>query len=330
MVAADDRTGAFEVAALFAAVVGPVRVTVGVAPEGSGVVDLGSRGLATEDAAARAALVDSAPSTWTAHKIDSTLRGNWAAELLARATVSGRRVVVVPGWPDLGRTCVGGVVKVHGEAIGSLLDHMPDARLVADEVGLREWLADDGEVAVCDVPDTAAMLALASVVADAGVMIAGPAGPLGASFAAHFAHFAHFARFDPAPMPTIDGPILVICGSAHAASHEQIERLTASRPDINILSAPDAEGPLHARVAHALAEQALARAAQARPSTIVILGGDTAAAFLGDEPRVVGGTVAVGMPWSHDAQGRGPLVITKAGGFGGSDALVELLRGETV
>ena len=324
LVAADDRTGAFEVAALFAEVVGPVTVTVGVAPIGSGVVDLGSRGLSTDDAATRAALVDAVPSTWTAHKIDSTLRGNWAAELLARCEVSGRRVAVLAGWPELGRTCVGGVVHVHGEAIGSVLEHLSGAQLIADEDGLREWLAGDGEVAVCDVPDTASMVALASSVADAGVMIAGPAGPLGASFA------AHHGRSKLSAVPPTEGPILVICGSANPVSREQIARLKIRRPDIDIVSAPDAEGPLHAAVAHALADDARARAARVHPMTIVILGGDTAAAFLGDAPRVVGGVAATGMPWSRDARGGGPLVITKAGGFGGPDALVKLLRGETV
>ncbi len=324
LVAADDRTGAFEVAALFAQVVGPVTVTVGVAPIGSGVVDLGSRGLSPDDAAARAALVDAVPSTWTAHKIDSTLRGNWAAELLARCEVSGRRVAVLAGWPELGRTCVGGVVHVHGEAIGSVLEHVPGAQLIADEDGLREWLAGDGEVAVCDVPDTASMVALASSVVDAGVMLAGPAGPLGVAFA------AHHGRSNLSAVPTTQGPILVVCGSANPVSREQIARLKDRRPDIDIVSAPDAKGPLHAGVERSLAKVARARASKVHPATIVLLGGDTAASFLGDAPRIVGGVAATGMPWSRDVHGGGPLVITKAGGFGGPDALVELLRGETV
>jgi uncharacterized protein YgbK (DUF1537 family) len=63
--------------------------------------------------------------------------------------------------------------------------------------------------------------------------------------------------------------------------------------------------------------------------TLLVIGGDTAAAVLGDEPRLVGGTVAPGMPWSLDADGGGPLVITKAGGFGDPDALARLLSRET-
>jgi uncharacterized protein YgbK (DUF1537 family) len=56
----------------------------------------------------------------------------------------------------------------------------------------------------------------------------------------------------------------------------------------------------------------------------VIVGGDTAAAVLGDGSRLVGGTVLPGMPWSLDADGGGPLVITKAGAFGDVDTLVRL------
>ena len=60
---------------------------------------------------------------------------------------------------------------------------------------------------------------------------------------------------------------------------------------------------------------------------LVVLGGDTAAAVLGDEPMVVGGTLAPGVPWSRRADGSGPLVITKAGGFGHPTTLVDLLAG---
>ena len=62
---------------------------------------------------------------------------------------------------------------------------------------------------------------------------------------------------------------------------------------------------------------------------LVVLGGDTAAAVLGDEPMVVGGTLAPGVPWSQRADGSGPLVITKAGGFGHRTTLVDLLAGRS-
>ncbi|HEU4841820.1 MAG TPA: nucleotide-binding domain containing protein, partial [Ilumatobacteraceae bacterium] len=62
---------------------------------------------------------------------------------------------------------------------------------------------------------------------------------------------------------------------------------------------------------------------------LVIIGGDTAAAVLGDEPLAAGGTLAPGVPWSRRVDGDGPLVVTKAGGFGHAATLVELLAGGT-
>jgi D-threonate/D-erythronate kinase len=320
LVAADDRTGAFEVAALLAASVGPVTVAVGKPVDWPCVVDLGSRVLDAAGASAAAGTLEDAPSGWSAHKMDSTLRGNWVAEVRERQARRGCRVIVLPAWPALGRTCVDGVVYVHGSPIGNVLDHLTEATLVRTATALGEWLASDASIAVCDIPDTAAMQELASVAAGAeGVLFVGPAGPLGATFGARFGTAAAVA------LPPVDGPVLVVCGSAHHVSREQLARLGAHVRGVTVLTAPDAEGPLHTGVARALAAEAHTMAARIRPGTVVLLGGDTAAAYLGDAPRVVGGVVAAGMPWSRDARGDGPLVITKAGGFGGPDALVSLL-----
>ena len=329
MVAADDRTGAFEVAALIADVVGPTLVTVGTPAAGSCVVDIATRSQPADEAAARAAAMDATPSRWTAHKIDSTLRGQWATELRARHEVGGRRIVVLPAWPAQGRTCIGGVVHVHGAPHGNVLELLPGTVLVSNAAELREWLTGDGMLVVCDIGDDIAMHAVAAELADsdadadAGVMVAGPAGPLGAVFAARSGD-----RFRTTT-PAIDGPCLVVCGSANPVSREQVRRLLTARPQVVVVAAPEPEGDLDPDIAAALADEARAVAATLLPSTNVLLGGDTAAAFLGDAPRLVGGSVAAGMPFSFDEHGGGPLVVTKAGGFGGPDALVDLLGGET-
>ena len=316
LVAADDRTGAFEVAALFAQLVGPVTVTVGDAPNGSGVVDIGSRAMSLGDAARVASAIDASPSAWVAHKIDSTLRGNWAAELRARQGTTDRRVVVLPGWPEMGRTCVGGVVHVDGQPIGNVLDHLGDADLVADASELSAWLAGAGRIVVCDVPNSQAMHAAAAALVGHDVLLAGPAGSLGAAFAAG----------RPA-VPTdgavaIDKPALVICGSANPISREQVLRLRS----IEVIAADTPDGALHPQVVSALAAQARLRIERLQPRIVVIIGGETAAAVLGDAPRTVSGFAAAGMPWSLDDDG--PVVVTKAGGFGGPDALIDLLCGE--
>jgi len=237
---------------------------------------------------------------------------------------------VLPGWPDLGRTCVRGVVRLfEDEVVGDMHQHLPEAALVPHAAGLAVWWQSSGGVAVCDVPDTETMHAMAAVIAGfdpAQVLVAGPAGPLAAVFAAH----RHRPLAAVAP-PTVHGPALVVCGSANATSHRQVGQLRMAHPEVEVLAVGPAENDeLHPGHARELAERARARIAELRPATLVIIGGDTAAAVLGDGPRLVGGMVAPGMPWSHDADGGGPLVVTKAGGFGGVDALARLFAGKTV
>ena len=320
LVVADDRTGAFEVAALFAQVVGPVTVTVGAAPVGSGVVDLGSRAMSAADACQAASALDASPAAWHAHKIDSTLRGNWAAELVARQRATGRRAVVLPGWPELGRTCVGGIVFVDGAPIGSVRDHLADVDLLADAGALHVWLDGERMIAVCDVPNSDAMYAAAKVLVGHDVLVAGPAGPLGATFSA-----GRVAQPAGSAVRMID-PVLVVCGSANPASREQLRRLRAARPDVSVIATSAPYGELHHGAVLELVEQARLRIEKLQPRTVLIIGGDTAAALLGEAPRVVSGFAATGMPFSRGAGG--PLIITKAGGFGRPDALVDLIGGE--
>jgi uncharacterized protein YgbK (DUF1537 family) len=73
--------------------------------------------------------------------------------------------------------------------------------------------------------------------------------------------------------------------------------------------------------AAALAQRVNNTRRRAAFASIVILGGDTAAAVLGDEPRRIGGTVGVGMPWTVDGD---TTIVTRPGGFGHEQSLVEL------
>ncbi|CAB4364227.1 MAG: hypothetical protein F2681_01220 [Actinobacteria bacterium] len=331
-VAADDRTGAFEVAALIAQALGegPVLVTVGAPAAESGVVDLATRGLGAADARTIAAGIESRDG-WAGHKMDSTLRGNWAVEARARRQVGGRRVVVLPGWPDLGRTCVRGVVRLFDEQVGDMRQHMPEATFVPHAAGLAAWVRTGGGLAVCDVPDTETMYAMAATLADvdpAELLVVGPAGPLAAAFAAHVGR----PLMPSASRPEVGERVLVVCGSANSTSRRQIERLRMSRPDVEVLAVPvlTDDADLNPWPARELAERARVRIGELQPSALVIIGGDTAAAVLGDAPRRVGGMIGPGMPWGLDEHGVGPLVITKAGGFGGLNALIDLFGAQTV
>lgn len=330
-VAADDRTGAFEVAAELAEAVGEhVEVRVGSATaDGPCVVDLGSRALSARDAAARAAALDTrfGPAAWTAHKIDSTLRGHWAAEVLARQAALRRPVVVLPAYPAMGRTCLGGVVHVDGAPVASVTGGLPAARRT--RVDLLDSL-DLDDVVWLDIADDADLAAAAAALAPLDALVAGPAGALGAAFRARPHPLGGRGALTLRPWADVlerigDGPVLVVCGSVTEVAAAQLDELRSARPDVHVVATPAHEGSLLDR-AHADAIAALVRPRLLGYSLVVIIGGDTAAAVLGDAPRHIGGYAAPGMPWSAQAGGDGPIVVTKAGGFGAPDALVRLLN----
>ncbi len=82
--------------------------------------------------------------------------------------------------------------------------------------------------------------------------------------------------------------------------------------------------------AAAMAEMARAVSAIAanhQLGAMVVIGGDTADAVLGPERLDVGGLVVDGTPWSLRPGRDRPLIVTRAGGFGGPDALVDLVWG---
>ena len=129
------------------------------------------------------------------------------------------------------------------------------------------------------------------------------------------------------------GDALVVCGSLHRTARAQIDALRSSSiAGVTVLASPTANRPFVAptdaeRVACDLGTAAHDLLATRRFGVLVILGGDTAAAILGDEQMVVGGTLAPGVPWSQRGDGSGPLVITKAGGYGHPTMLLDLLAG---
>lgn len=313
-----------------------VPVSVGTSPPDAaagGVVDLGTRGM--DSAAAVATVLDQPVDGRLAlHKIDSTLRGHWAAEVGARCRVSGRRLVVLAGWPEMGRTCRSAVVRDGAEPVGVVTDHVDGGVIVEDPADLDRRWREGHQVLVCDVTDTAQMAAMAQAVAAlplAEVLVAGPAGPLAAVLVAVPGSLAVPDAPALSPPEHIE-PVVVVCGSANRRSHEQLARLRAalaghgpSRAAIEVFEVPEVRGVLHRGPAAEVAAAAGQRIAAVGAGTVVAIGGDTVAALLGAGTRWVGGTFDRMMPWSRDATGSGPLVITKAGGFGDPEVLVRLL-----
>lgn len=136
VVVADDLTGAADTGIAFVragvptavCLAGPAgEVPAGEVPGGethgpvaSGAralaIDTDSRDLNPEDAAGRVRAVAGRfrGSPVLYKKIDSTLRGNVAAELAAIDAVASGRVLLAPAFPETGRTVVDGVLRVKG------------------------------------------------------------------------------------------------------------------------------------------------------------------------------------------------------------------------
>lgn len=360
-VAADDRTGAIETAAVLADRTGapvPVAVWPDFPPPSPGVavVDLASRYVEPAEAAARAR---SLPATGRlAHKIDSTLRGNWAVELVARHHTAGMPVLVVPALPALGRVCVGGSVLVDGQPVhvsetrddprGGPRSSRPAEHLEAagapvtelrDRASIAGWLRSPSGVAVADASDDTDIATIAERwhAADE-VVLAGTSAVIGAVIG---------QPAQQVPRRIVQPPTLVVCGSAHPSARRQIDcarrrgATVVERVEPAALAAmaegaplilwpPVLDGPAEPDAADTALSSLVAEAASVVESghvgTLILIGGETAAALLGDALVAVLGSVAPGTALLESLIVDVP-VIARAGGFGNDDALAELLWG---
>ena len=300
----------------------------------------------------------------TATRSTARCAGNWASELVARHAATGRPVLVVPSYPALGRTCVGGVVlvdevPVHEGAAGhdvrtpvsnSRPADMLRAAGALDVVGchdltdLVDWLEVPGGIAVADAATDNDLAAIANRwVGVDGVLFAGTSAAIGSAGARLFDSEERNER------PSVRGPVLVVCGSAHPHAVEQVERAAEHGAQVlrdgyelavDAVANGEPDRPRSAdtgrtrcrRMRPRATVAAMARAVSAIAAThqlgaIVVIGGDTADAVLGPERLDVGGLVVDGTPWALRPGRDRPLIVTRGGGFGGPDALVELVWG---
>ncbi len=356
-VTADDTTGALETAAACAdarwrAVVvapgGRVRSDAAATAEASPTVrvhDLRSRHLPGDEAASRVRAIVQSEPTFTAHKIDSTLRGRWALELEAVAH-AGRPVLLVPAFPAAGRTCVDGTVlvdgvPVHRTAFGTdprspvvssrPADVLHGAVSARDAGAVRAAFAEGARIVVADAStDADVTAAVRAAAGHPAVVVAGPAAVV-ATRVRLAVPGPDDAAIDTWPAngnSGIEEPVLVVSASRHPAALAQCEA-AAARGVLVV------QPPAGARVEDAdlvLAELA-ARvvdhlATDGRLTTVVVVGGDTAAAVIGDQPVTVTGTLGVGVADGRVVlAGRPVRLVTKPGGFGADDAIVALLDG---
>ncbi|MCP5151899.1 MAG: four-carbon acid sugar kinase family protein [Chromatiales bacterium] len=253
-------------------------------------------------------------------KVDSTLRGNVAAEVAALADGDPPRpVLACPALPFQGRTMRGGVLEVDGVPLAETA-YVHDAVTPASPIPLAEQLAaacgrDAAEIdstALPEAPTASVLVANAQSDVDLlalaswwsrrcrDALLVGSAG-----LAEAVAEIEVGPRHPLAELPAAPGPMLVVVGSRATASARQAQALAAV-PTTRHLVAPagvlpdgwqdgppleDAEAVLVQAtddgrrhdprvVAHALAEITAMLVGRLRPWLLLLTGGDTADAAM--------------------------------------------------
>jgi D-threonate/D-erythronate kinase len=316
-------------------------------------------------------------------KLDSTLRGNVAAELAAALDGARRgRAVVAPAFPAAGRTTVGGIQRVHGGPVDETEmandphtpvgeAHIPSLLAEAfSSIGALsvEDLADpdlvrralqDNECVVADAERDADLEAVVRAVPDpARVLWAGSAGLALALGSVYPGPCAGDASVQRAPVR----PVLVVVGSLSGVAREQVRRLVEAYGEVDgpvggeqadavqkavgaarealaggtcaVVRSPEERVASSESVLGDLAEVAALLSEEGRFEGLVLTGGATAvgvARRLGASGIRLEGEVETGVPMGVLVGPRPYPIVTKAGGFGGSDTLegaVEALSGE--
>jgi uncharacterized protein YgbK (DUF1537 family) len=244
-------------------------------------IDTDTRRLAPAEAARRSAAAWQAlraPGRRLYKKIDSTLRGNWAAEVAALQPLAGL-AIVAPAFPATGRTLRGGRVFVHGTPLESTetwqLEHrerLADVPAMLSAAGLRtaqlEVAALRGEPAAlarqiaaagargvqalsidAQTSEDLALLARVTAALDEALFWVGSGG-LARELALLPGQFAAAPRTpaNAAPRRAAQTPILVLVGSLSAVSQQQCA-LLCERAALDELVVPPAllrQGPRHA------------------------------------------------------------------------------------
>lgn len=265
-VLADDLTGALDTGVKFAG--GERSVTVVWSPGARSadviIVDTETRSAPGHAAARLAADWARAADGLIYKKMDSTLRGPFAAE--ARAVAEVRRmtgVLVAPAFPGAGRTVRDGVLLVRGTPVheagfaqdpGSPVTESRVATVVERQVGGPVGLLGLAEIRRGAEEVTAALrrqrgfvLADAETEADLAVLaraVVRQEGWLPAGSAGLAAALAHELGFPPPRLETpraADG-FLLVCGSAHPVNRRQMTRLAEVTGIDPVHAEPGGEG----------------------------------------------------------------------------------------
>ena len=329
-ITADDRTGSLEIGGIIASEESTVPVGPLADDRRCCVVDVASRHIEPEQALLRVLEAHERHASFHSHKMDAGLRGNWPYEIHALVEL-GYRVAVVPSFPDAGRRCKDGIVYIQDVPV-------LDSPFGADPLTapcsskpievLEEANCVFEEVVIWDANDNAELHRATRRSLDENRIVVGPAGAVG-SYASHILGKSKPASFH------LSRPVLVVCGSLNATSRDQLDRLDCDRlqldgpipdfDDVRVVATPMPSGDITNTMAEAMAQRiaGFLNDTSVDIATLVIVGGDTVAACIGDQTLQVIGTVEAGIPVSRY---RDSMLITKGGGIGTVESLCNIVE----
>lgn len=355
IILADDLTGACDSAAVFAERGLKTRIALDIErfvpmPGQVNACSLESRNLPEQAAAWRRLRTAggwfSAPDPRVLFcKIDSAGRGPIGEGILGLLDAPGCGwALVTPAFPDHGRSVNSGVLHIleqDGEVKQIELEQLfPNrSRTMLATIGggdaakrrdrMREMLAEGRRILLCDAEtreDLSAIVEAARQVECGTILWCGSAG-LARALAESLC-----SSLEPGPdvaYPYKEGGIcLLFAGTPHPATARQIETLTLSNNAARCVTTT-------IRCGETTDEQVreLWTRTQCSDGTrgLILTGGDTASLVLRAleaDSILVRGEVASGIPWGIIEGGlaAGYRVVTKSGGFGDREALVNVVR----
>jgi len=321
-----------------------------------------SRGDSMEEAAGKIAVVASKLSARDSQlifkKIDSTFRGNVAAEIQAcMNSFECSCVLIAPAFPAMQRTVRNGVLRwndcsgaseldIHSilrksfSKVANIQTNVADAARLSDE--MRQAVADGTQVLLAD---GASQEDLRKVVG-AGARLPGRVLWVGsAGLAMELAK-----HFQPGPVSPAgdladgDGPVVFCIGSDHPVTVAQEEFLLrqtdAVAVNVNRASVDSAREALrerrdivlriHRGVTTEFEFRDFFLALAGLPIAAMLMSGGDTGAMICRALRVnaihLNGEIVIGLPWGVASGGvaHGMRVATKSGGFGAQDALIRV------
>ena len=349
LIVADDLTGACDAAVQFAVrgFRADVLVCRNAQASGARVIAINTQSRDLPDAEIRRAMaaaasqfpVDSGAIVFK--KIDSTMRGNTGQEIAAALEAFDcDAAIVCPAFPKMHRIVEQGSLRIAGTPEFAPIEVASRLQLQSGQAcahtrhdGITALLSGDTRFvsveANCD--QDLDSIAAAAFPMGRGVLWAGSAG-----LAAALAPLLGGGRVGP-PVPFKNGPALFCIGSDHPVTIAQQAALLAGRPSV-LAATREAIRDGLTRGEHVVLPipRGLVSAGQVREliagapaAALVLSGGDTASLVceaagirriaLCDEivPGVPRGTI-------HGGEFAGISIVTKSGGFGDRDALIQV------